>query len=37
MIEAKMIDRIFKALDRQIGVHSGIPFSIVVCGGTAPG
>ena len=35
MIEAKLIDRIFKALDRQIGVHSGIPFSIVVCGGTA--
>lgn len=35
MIEAKLIDKIFKALDRQIAVHNGLPFSIVVCGGTA--
>lgn len=35
MIEAKTIDKIFNALDRQIGVHGGLPFSIVVCGGTA--
>ncbi len=35
MIETKLIDKIFNALDRQIGVHSGLPFSIVVCGGTA--
>jgi len=35
MIEAKTIDKIFKALERQIGVHGGSPFSIVVCGGTA--
>lgn len=35
MIEVKLIDKIFNALDRQIGVHSGLPFSIVVCGGTA--
>ena len=35
MIEKRLIDKIFKALDLQIGVHSGLPFSIVVCGGTA--
>ena len=35
MIEKKLINKIFTALDRQIGVHSGLPFSIVVCGGTA--
>jgi hypothetical protein len=35
MIEAKLINKIFKALDRQIAVHNGSPFSIVVCGGTA--
>ncbi len=35
MIENKIIKKIFKALDSQIGVHDGQPFSIVVCGGTA--
>jgi len=35
MIEVKTIDKIFKALDRQIGVHDGSLYSIVVCGGTA--
>lgn len=35
MIEVKTIDKIFKALDRQIGVHGGSLYSIVVCGGTA--
>lgn len=35
MIEANNIDKIFKALDAQIGVHGGMPYSIVVCGGTA--
>ena len=35
MIGKKLINKIFKALDRQIGVHGGLPFSIIVCGGTA--
>jgi hypothetical protein len=34
-IEANIINDIFEALDRQIGVHGGIPLALVVCGGTA--
>ncbi len=30
MIENKIIKKIFQALDSQIGVHDGQPFSIVV-------
>lgn len=30
-----IINEIFEALDRQIGVHGGVPLGIVVCGGTA--
>ena len=34
-IGSDIIDKIFMALDRQIGVHGGIPIGLVVCGGTA--
>jgi hypothetical protein len=34
-IEPGNIDDIFTALDRQIGVHGGMPLGLVVCGGTA--
>ena len=34
-IEPGIIDDIFAALDRQIGVHGGMPLGLVVCGGTA--
>jgi|APFre7841882590_1041340.scaffolds.fasta_scaffold03129_3 hypothetical protein len=30
-----IIKEIFEALDRQIGVHGGVPLGIVVCGGAA--
>ena len=35
MIGKDNIDHIFRALDRQIVVHSGRPIGLVVCGGTA--
>lgn len=35
MINKKNIEEIFKALDRQIGVYSNSPMSLVVCGGSA--
>ena len=34
-VEPKIIDDIFTALDRQIGVHGGNALGLVVCGGTA--
>ena len=34
-IEPSIIGDIFGALDRQIGVHGGLPLGFVVCGGTA--
>jgi hypothetical protein len=34
-IEPNIIDDIFEALDRQIGVHGGVPLGLAVCGGTA--
>ena len=34
-VEPEIIDDIFTALDRQIGVHGGMPLGLVVCGGTA--
>jgi hypothetical protein len=34
-IEPDTINEIFEALDRQIGVHEGVPVGLVVCGGTA--
>jgi hypothetical protein len=33
-IESVIIDKIFMALDRQIGLCGGIPIALVVCGGT---
>lgn len=35
MITHENIDKILKALDKQIGLHKGSPICIVVCGGTA--
>jgi len=35
MINLNNLDKILKALDRQIHVHDGIPISLVICGGTA--
>jgi hypothetical protein len=35
LIEANIIDDVFEALDRQIGVHGGEPLGLIVCGGTA--
>jgi len=34
-VEPQIIDEIFTALDRQIGVRGGDQLSLVVCGGTA--
>jgi len=34
-VEPQIIDEIFEALDRQVEVYSGVPLSLVVCGGTA--
>jgi hypothetical protein len=34
-VEPQIIDEIFEALDRQIGIHGGIPINLIVCGGTA--
>ena len=34
-INYKIVDEIFTALDRQIGVLNGTPINLVVCGGTA--
>jgi hypothetical protein len=34
-VEPSIIDDIFEALDRQIGVHDGTPLGLAVCGGTA--
>ena len=34
-VEPDIINDIFEALDRQIGVHGGIPYALVICGGTA--
>ena len=34
-VEPEIIDDIFTALDRQIGVHGGMPLGLAVCGGTA--
>jgi hypothetical protein len=34
-VEPSIIDNIFEALDRQIGVHDGTPLGLAVCGGTA--
>jgi len=34
-IGSENLNEIFSALDRQIGVHGGVPISLVVCGGTA--
>lgn len=34
-IESGIIDKIFMALDRQIGLHGRMPIGLVVCGGTA--
>ncbi len=35
LIEPDIIDDLFEALDRQIGVHGGVLLPLVVCGGTA--
>ena len=35
LIAPDIINDILEALDRQIGVHGGLPLSLVVCGGTA--
>jgi len=35
MINKENIEKIFKGLDRQIGLYSGSPMSLVVCGGSA--
>jgi hypothetical protein len=35
LVEPSIIDDIFEALDRQMGVHGGEPLGLVVCGGTA--
>lgn len=35
LIAPDIINDILEALDRQIGVHGGVPLSLVVCGGTA--
>ena len=35
LLEPSIIDDIFEALDRQIGVHDGTPLGLAVCGGTA--
>ena len=35
MIDRDSIDKIFGALDKQIGVHGGVPISLVIIGGTA--
>jgi len=34
-VEPQIIDEIFRALERQIEIHGGIPMGLVVCGGTA--
>ena len=34
-VEPRIIDEIFAALDRQIGIRAGDQLSLVVCGGTA--
>ena len=34
-IEPDILDDLFTGLDRQIGVHGGMPLGLVVCGGTA--
>jgi hypothetical protein len=34
-VEPKIIDEIFTALDRQIGVHHGTSLGLAICGGTA--
>jgi hypothetical protein len=35
LVEPTIVDDIFQALDRQIGVHGGKPLGLAVCGGTA--
>lgn len=35
MINPDNLDKILKALDRQIQVHDGAPVSLVICGGSA--
>jgi len=35
LIAPNIINDILEALDRQIGVHGGVPLGLVVCGGTA--
>jgi len=35
LIAPDIIHDILQALDRQIGVHGGVPLGLVVCGGTA--
>jgi hypothetical protein len=35
LIAPDIINDILQALDRQIGVHGGVPLGLVVCGGTA--
>ncbi len=35
LIAPDIIHDILEALDRQIGVHGGVPLGLVVCGGTA--
>jgi hypothetical protein len=35
LIAPDMINDILEALDRQIGVHGGMPLGLAVCGGTA--
>jgi len=35
LIAPDTINDILEALDRQIGVHGGVPLGLVVCGGTA--
>ena len=35
LIAPDVINDILEALDRQIGVHGGVPLGLVVCGGTA--
>lgn len=35
LITPDTINDIFEALDRQIGVHGGMPLGLAVCGGTA--
>ena len=35
LIAPDIINDILEALDRQIGVHGGVPLGLVVCGGTA--